>query len=61
MKKHSKKAALAILLVLAALPMSAQDNGQTLNIGGLVPLQLTLTLIPDDRAQDLPLVGDDGR
>jgi hypothetical protein len=57
MKKHSKKAALAILLVLAALPMSAQDNGQTLNIGGLVPLQLTLTLIPDDRAQDLPLVG----
>lgn len=57
MKKQMTAVAIATLMVLAALPLAAQDNGQTLNIGGLVPLQLTLTLVPDDRAQDLPLVG----
>ena len=56
MNKRILAIAIVALLVLTAMPLVAQ-NGQTLNIGGLVPLILDLTITPDGIAQDLPLVG----
>ena len=49
--------AIVALLVLTAMPVVAQHTGQTLTIGGLVPLRLDLTLTPAAAAQDLPLEG----
>ncbi len=57
MKKRILAIAIVVLLVLTAMPLVAQNNGQTLNIGGFVPLQLDLGLTPDAVAQNLPLVG----
>jgi hypothetical protein len=59
MKKRTLIIAIVALLVLTAMPLVAQNNGQTLNIGGIVPLQLTLTV--DTTAynhQNLPLETD---
>ena len=57
MKKRIVLSAMVALLVLTAMPVVAQQNGQTLMIGGLVPLTLDLTLTADPLAQNLPLVG----
>ncbi|TVQ23802.1 MAG: hypothetical protein EA383_13325 [Spirochaetaceae bacterium] len=57
MKKRILLIAIVALLVLTATPLVAQNNGQTLNIGGLVPLQLTIAVTPDVDAQNLDLEG----
>lgn len=57
MNKRILAIAIVALLVLTAMPLVAQNNGQTLNIGGFVPLVLELGLTPDAVAQNLPLVG----
>ncbi len=57
MNKRILAIAIVALLVLTAMPLVAQNNGQTLNIGGFVPLVLDLGLTPDAVAQNLPLVG----
>ena len=57
MNKRILSIAIVAILVLTAMPLVAQNNGQTLNIGGFVPLVLDLGLTPDAVAQNLPLVG----
>ena len=60
MKKRIILGAIVALLVMTAMPVVAQQNGQTLMIGGLVPLRLDLTLTPDADAQNLLLTVDPG-
>jgi hypothetical protein len=51
-----KKLLLFLLLPLLALPLFA-SNGDTFNIGGVVPLILELTVTPTDPFDNLTLVG----
>ena len=52
-----KSITMMVLLLIAATAFAA--NGETINIGGTVPLILDLTVTPDTAADNLPLTASD--